>query len=335
MRKRSKISVIVPVYNVEKYLSKCVESILNQTYKDIELILVDDGSLDNSGNICDNYAKNDNRIKVIHKENGGLSSARNAGLDIASGEYISFVDSDDWIDENTYEELVKKIVTTNADIICFAGEKTDGTSVYERCFDCKGDGVILNGRDVVKEILLDKIGSQVVKGLYHAKCWKDLKFPVGRLYEDIPVTYKAFEKAERVAFVYKPFYKYRINPNSISHKPKPITSYHIFLGYKDHFEHAKIYYPDISKQSCSLAAQFAISAYFHYCTDGKDDLQLYVNEICEFLYENKERLDFKAIIKSRKYALKLFYFSKPIFNMVFKVLYKLGFCKSIGLNVKK
>lgn len=95
-----KISIIVPVYNVEKYLRKCIDSILNQTFKDFELILIDDGSTDESGKICDEYNLKDNRIKVIHKENGGLSSARNAGLDIAQGEYIGFVDSDDWIESD-------------------------------------------------------------------------------------------------------------------------------------------------------------------------------------------------------------------------------------------
>lgn len=107
------ISVIVPVYNVEKYLHKCINSILNQTYKNLEIILIDDGSTDNSGKICDEYALKDNRIKVIHKENGGLSSARNAGLDICSGDYIGFVDSDDYIAEDMYEYLyvnLKKIM---------------------------------------------------------------------------------------------------------------------------------------------------------------------------------------------------------------------------------
>lgn len=99
------ISVIIPVYNVEKYLERCLRSVINQTYKNLEIILVDDGSTDNSGNICDVYKENDNRIKVIHKTNGGLSSARNAGLDIAGGDYIGFVDSDDWIELNMYEYL--------------------------------------------------------------------------------------------------------------------------------------------------------------------------------------------------------------------------------------
>ena len=112
------ISIIVPVYKVEKYLSECVDSILNQTYKNFELILVDDGSPDNSGKICDEYAKRDGRVKVIHKENGGVSSARNAGLDNAKGEYVTFVDSDDIIDTRYLDLMYRKIVETGSDI-CF------------------------------------------------------------------------------------------------------------------------------------------------------------------------------------------------------------------------
>lgn len=126
------ISIIVPVYKVEKYLKRCIDTIINQTYKNLEIILVDDGSPDNSGNICDEYAKKDGRIKVIHKENGGQSSARNAGLDIAKGEYIGFVDSDDYIDEEMYEKLIKIALDTDADIVeceCRAG-KSDNFSVF-------------------------------------------------------------------------------------------------------------------------------------------------------------------------------------------------------------
>ena len=101
----SKISVIVPVYNVEKFIKRCLDSIINQTMRDLEIILVNDGSTDNSGKICDEYAQLDNRITVIHKENGGLSSARNTGLDVATGEWIAFVDSDDYIEKNMYEVL--------------------------------------------------------------------------------------------------------------------------------------------------------------------------------------------------------------------------------------
>lgn len=127
------ISIIVPVYKVEKYLSRCIESILNQTYKNIEIILVDDGSPDNCPQICDVYSKIDSRIKVIHKENGGLSKARNTGLDIATGEYIAFVDSDDYIEEDMYEVMLSKLKENNADIcVCqWQYEYSDGKQVVD------------------------------------------------------------------------------------------------------------------------------------------------------------------------------------------------------------
>ena len=130
------ISVIVPVYNVEKYLVQCINSILNQTIKNLEIILVDDGSLDNSGKICDEFSKKDDRIVAIHKENNGLSSARNAGLEIANGNYIGFVDSDDWLDEHMYEILLKLIKENNSDISCCDFFKTaDSNDTMPSCDD--------------------------------------------------------------------------------------------------------------------------------------------------------------------------------------------------------
>ena len=113
----SKISVIIPVYNVEEYLDKCVTSVLNQTYKNLEIILVDDGSPDNCPKMCDEWAKKDKRIKVVHKKNGGLSDARNSGIEVCTGEYIGFVDSDDYIDKQMYKELLKRIESTNSDMV--------------------------------------------------------------------------------------------------------------------------------------------------------------------------------------------------------------------------
>ena len=114
---KSLVSVIVPIYKVEKYLNKCVDSIINQSYKNLEIILVDDGSPDKCGEICDKYAEKDSRVKVIHKENGGLSDARNAGIDIAKGDYLLFVDSDDWITSNICEVLIKNANDNLSDII--------------------------------------------------------------------------------------------------------------------------------------------------------------------------------------------------------------------------
>ena len=119
------ISVIIPVYNVEKYLSDCVESVLRQTYTDLEIILVDDGSKDASGRICDDYAKQDLRVRVIHKQNGGLSSARNAGIESANGQYLYFLDSDDWIAENAIELLYEAIKNTQSDLALCNMQYTD------------------------------------------------------------------------------------------------------------------------------------------------------------------------------------------------------------------
>ncbi|MBQ9782222.1 MAG: glycosyltransferase family 2 protein [Clostridia bacterium] len=131
------ISVIVPVYNVQKYLPRCIESILNQSYKDIELILVDDGSPDNTGEICDYYAKKDSRVVVIHKENGGVSSARNAGLNIAKGKFINFVDSDDYIPNDSLENLINLQKENDADLVCCTFERLlqNGNIVQTKFYD--------------------------------------------------------------------------------------------------------------------------------------------------------------------------------------------------------
>ena len=140
----SEISIIVPVYNVEKYLENCIESILNQTFKDFELILVDDGSTDNSGKICDIYEKKDSRIKVIHKNNGGLSSARNAGLDIACGKYVGFIDSDDSIHPRMYEILYDLIKKYESDISCCN---------YKKIYDIFKDEIKLSGKRAVVAVV--------------------------------------------------------------------------------------------------------------------------------------------------------------------------------------
>ena len=161
------ISVIVPVYNVEQYLDKCVKSLLGQQYQNLEILLIDDGSSDNCPALCDEYAAQDSRICVIHKKNGGLADARNAGLDMATGEYFAFVDSDDWIAPETYREMMDMFcVMPQIDIVCCAASRVLCEAEVERCFSYYQTGTVLSGREVTSRILLDEIGSQVVKGLY-------------------------------------------------------------------------------------------------------------------------------------------------------------------------
>jgi len=207
------ISIIIPIYNVEQYLRQCVVSVVNQTYKNIEIILVDDGSQDNCPAICDEYARHDDRIKVIHKENGGLSDARNAGLDIASGSYIGFVDSDDWLDEEMYHILVRDILDYKADIAC-----CEIITVSE-------EGAIIKGQTTFKHKTVVKEGDDVVRyiygkfsacnKLYRSELFGNIRFPFGKLYEDARTTYRLAAKADRATLNNRASYYHRIRLGSI------------------------------------------------------------------------------------------------------------------------
>lgn len=208
------ISIIVPVYNVEEYIQKCVNSIINQTYRNIEIILVNDGSKDKSGEICDKLKQKDNRIKVIHKENGGLSDARNAGLKIANGDYIGFVDSDDYVKEDMFETLYKLNKEHNADISI--------VSFYE-IYKGKVIGVRdskkleeLNKIQAIKELLIDtKIQSYAWNKLFKKELFENIEFPKSKNFEDIATTLLLFEKANKVVLLEEPKYYYVRRDNSI------------------------------------------------------------------------------------------------------------------------
>lgn len=328
------ISVIIPVYKVESYLETCMESVLGQTYTNLEIILVDDGSPDKCPILCDEYAKKDERVLVIHKQNGGLASARNAGLDIASGQLVSFIDSDDWIENETYEKVIHLYKKTSAEIIMFDIIKTDGTVFFDRYNLTKKFDATVEAEEVVKDILLDKVGSEVVKAVYDIACWHNVRFPQGRLYEDIPTTYRAFENAKRVAIIDEALYKYRVNKESISYTPNPLKAYHFYLGFRDHFEYARRYYPEIIKGTSANAAHYAITMYFHACSDAKRELFPYRCEVEQFLLDNKACFDIKGVMRSRRVMLHLFYFSKSIFELMSLILNKTGIQKYLNLEVK-
>lgn len=215
------ISIIVPIYKVEKYLRKCIESILNQTYENLEIILVDDGSPDNCSEICEEYAKKDNRIVVIHQENGGLSKARNTGLEIAKGEYIGFVDSDDYIASDMYETLYREIKENDAQMsICrFYIVDEDGNFLHDSIkINIEEDIKILDKCEAMKEMLIDKnIRGYVWTKLFKKECFENLKFPEGKNYEDIAISINAFEKTDKVVFINKQKYYYLQRETSIDH----------------------------------------------------------------------------------------------------------------------
>lgn len=208
------ISIIIPVYKVEEYLEKCIESVLKQTYTNLQIILVDDGSPDNCGKICDEYAKKDPRIEVIHKVNGGLSDARNVGIAKAKGKYIGFVDSDDYIKEDMYEILINLIKEYDADVsICNLYDVIDGKEYIRN----NENGIQKYSRlEILKEVLLDKnIQSYAWNKLYKKELFDEIKYPIGKKYEDIGTTFYVFEKCNKIVVTSKPEYYYLKRSDSL------------------------------------------------------------------------------------------------------------------------
>lgn len=216
------ISIIVPVYKVEKYLEKCVRSIMNQTYRNIEIILIDDGSPDESGKMCDELAKLDDRIVVIHKENEGLSATRNVGIEKCNGKYVAFVDSDDWISEDYCETLYKLIVETDSDVsaVSFSMVREDNTLITgtsEECEDLPLEINVYENKEIVQEILNWKTFKNYAwNKLYKKELINNHRFLCGMNYEDVAFTYEVLKDAKRVAYINKKCYFYLKRRDSIS-----------------------------------------------------------------------------------------------------------------------
>lgn len=217
-----KVSIIVPCYKVEKYLHTCIESVLNQSYADWELILVDDGSPDRSGEICDEFSKIDNRICVIHKQNGGLSDARNAGLNVMTGDYVTFLDSDDFWHHDYLKVLMTFILSRGAEIAqCnfVRGIETHYPQINIQATVLQYDNHTIFTKQAAKIIMCGKI--------YKASLFDNIRMPVGKIHEDDWTTWKLYYKAKTIVVTSQPLYYYTENPNSIMgrNKNKPDFTY--------------------------------------------------------------------------------------------------------------
>lgn len=211
-----KVSVIIPVYQVKEYLDRCINSVVNQLYSNLEIIIIDDGSNDGSSAICDKWQTKDNRIKVIHKTNGGLSDARNVGIQEAKGQYISFVDSDDFVNEKFILTLISDAVEYNADISCV------GYSEFEEIDDLlpiyQGNTVVFTREEAVKSLLkIDGPCNYAWNKLYKRELFDNVKFPVGKKMEDLGTTYLLMDKCVRVVYNSTKLYNYMQRKNSILH----------------------------------------------------------------------------------------------------------------------
>ena len=240
------ISVIVPVYKVEEYFRKCADSILGQSYRNLEIILVDDGSPDSCPALCDEYAKADSRVRVIHKENGGLSDARNAGLDIASGDYIGFVDSDDWIAPGMYEELVRTAVRSGAEIACCGYTETNG--IRELAVKSLADREKkYTAEEALREVLVS--GDILVvmwNKIYRRGLFDDIRFPKGETFEDGAVFYRLFGKCACIAHTGKAGYYYRKRDGSITFTDYGSLSEQVEKNYQGLIQYLGEHYPGLT-----------------------------------------------------------------------------------------
>lgn len=211
------ISVIVPIYNVERYLKDCLDSIISQTYKNLEIILVDDGSSDKSAQICEQFANKDKRIKLLHKQNGGQSSARNMGLDIANGEFISFVDSDDILHEDYIQKLYDMASKFNAKLSMIGFEPFSGDYPSHTSTKFNKNEKVLSAKELLSAICTGELSFSPCIFLYAREIFENLRFLEGRIYEDIYISFDVINMAKNIAYTDEIYYFYRIRQGSTVH----------------------------------------------------------------------------------------------------------------------
>lgn len=254
------VSVIVPVYGTEAYLDRCIFSIINQTYRNLEIILVDDGSPDECPQMCDKWAKSDVRIKVIHKVNGGVSSARNTGIVFANGDYLYFLDSDDWIELDLVERVMQLFGLHEPDIVTFdcnrINEKGDIYATTENI----QEGILFREEAIV-ELLKGNISNYAWNKVYKKEMFANIRFPEGRVWEDMAVTYRLFLNAERIFCYPVALHFYYTRTDSISRNINEKALACIFLARHECHLAMMEQIPSVQKYSLPLAALSARRLY--------------------------------------------------------------------------
>lgn len=308
---QEKISIIVPVYNVEAYLERCIESILSQTYTNFELLLIDDGSTDASGYLCDQLALRDKRIRVIHKENGGLSAARNTGIDHASSDLIGFIDSDDYIDEDMYETLYCQLRESNADLSMCGHYDVFHQIPEKQVLEIKTWN--LSSEEAIKMVMEAKVLSvTAVNKLYKKELFNHLKFEVGKIAEDAFIMIRLLDQCQKVVATNEKKYYYVHRENSITTQKFSLKFLNVIEAYEQNANIIREHYPAIA----DVATMRLNWAYFYVLdrllidSDFKDKLledklinylkQNRVNILKDSRFTNARKISFLALLFSRK-----------------------------------
>lgn len=297
------ISVIVPIYNMEKYLAKCIESILGQTYAKLEIILIDDGSTDQSGAICDSYADRDVRIKVIHKINGGLSEARNYGIETSTGEYFSFIDSDDYVSCYFVECLYQALKSQNTEIATVTHGARFWNEEYQEVHFTEKSGdwcsVAMPVEKVLESILYQNTPTGIPWRLYKRNIFEGICFPVGYLYEDLATSYKLFMKVDKVAVTEATLYAYRLRSDSIIRKGFSQEKMIVVPITRELFHDICKYNPDLRRAAASRAFAAIFSVYLQVPFEKKDFINLLWKEMLRYRKQVLFNLSRKMRYKNR------------------------------------
>ncbi len=312
------VSIVVPVYNVKDYLKKCLDSIIGQTYRRIEIILVDDGSNDGSEKIVDDYSKTDNRIVVIHKENGGLSSARNVGIDMAKGDYITFVDSDDFVDSNMIEKMLKEAVDRSADlVICnriYYYE--NGKTIVKKKYDKTAE---MTPCESLRELMLGKKYDMAAWAkMYKKELFNDIRFPVGKISEDYFVMYKLFDLSNKVVLIPDHLYYYAQRKGSISKTPK--LRYDYIDAAKEQRDYILKKYPNMTDLAHAAYGLSHMTVYDIYIRNGGRCNSEMIREFRGAVKEELSHIHKSHVSHTRMIQALLFIYCLPLYNQIIKRL---------------
>lgn len=309
------ISVMIPVYKVEQYLRRCVDSVVAQTYPNLEIFLVDDGSPDKCGGICDEYAETDERIKVIHKENGGLSDARNVALDVCTGEYIGFVDSDDYVSIDFIETLYNSIQRFNTKLAICGIVKFDGRGKVEVDYSPSDTERSADGIEMVETVWRPAACNK----LYHRSLFNGIRYPVGKLYEDLFIYHDILAQVDRISFTGKNSYFYFDRPSSIMNKQYDIRNTDLIEGLDLRIKKLReMQYEDLADQQLSFVFNHTVEA-FERIKKPNNSEKVRLKEtkaICNRHF--KEMIAYRGFTTRQKARISLFRFLPQLYLHLFK-----------------
>ncbi len=302
------ISIIVPVYNVEKYLDECIKSIVNQSYKDLEIILVNDGSTDGSLAICETWGERDGRIKIISQENAGLSAARNTGLSAATGEYVYFVDSDDYISSELCERSIDRLRETKADIACFDIMRVDDAGNNRGMIENGQGDSLIKGEAALVHLVSGEIHDSACNKLIKRGLFNGVAFPVGCKFEDLGTTYKLFLKSKEICFLPEVFYYYRKRSDSIIGSMSIDALCDLFLMRITRQNDLAEEYPLVAECGVALTALSALALYDRCLWERTDRPEPQQAE--DYLEKNKK----KILTLDTADKFKLYYKNRFLYN---------------------